>query len=296
MKNVCERMLRFRVPGSRLSGRKSSELTLPFIVNSALNSLQYDVAGLVVVIAGGTTGLGFSAAQRLVENGARVAIFGRSQDSVDEALQALGDSAVGVAADATDSASASKVIAMAVNTFGRVDALYHVAGGSGRRYGDGPLHELSDDGWRYTCDLNLTSMIFSNRAAVQQFLKQGDGGTILNMGSVLGWSPEPTHFASHGYAATKAAIVGFSKSIASYYAPHNIRVNVIAPALVETPMSQRALGNDAIMDFINRKQPLDGGRVGVPEDLDGAALFLLSRQAKFITGQVLAVDGGWTVS
>ncbi len=118
----------------------------------------------------------------------------------------------------------------------------------------------------------------------------------MNMSSVLGWSPEPAHFASHGYAATKAGIIGFSKSIASYYAPQNIRVNVIAPALVETPMSQRACGNEEIMGFIQRKQPLDGGRIGLPGDLDGAALFLLSRDAGFLTGQVLAVDGGWTVT
>ena len=259
-------------------------------------SVQYDVSGLVVVIAGGTTGLGLSAAQRLVEQGAQVAIFGRSQANVDQALALLGDQAIGMAADATDSASAEKVIALAVERFGRIDALYHVAGGSGRRMGDGPLHEMTDEGWRYTCDLNLSSVIYSNRAAVQQFLKQGSGGCILNMSSVLGWSPEPTHFASHAYAATKAAIIGFSKSTASYYAPQNIRINVLAPALVETPMSQRAVGNDEIMAFIKLKQPLDGGRVGVPADVDGAALFLLSRQAKFITGQVLAVDGGWTVS
>jgi NAD(P)-dependent dehydrogenase (short-subunit alcohol dehydrogenase family) len=116
------------------------------------------------------------------------------------------------------------------------------------------------------------------------------------MGSVLGWSPSPEFFASHAYAAAKAGIVGFSKSIASYYAPHNIRVNVLAPALVETPMSQRAVGDAQIRQFIAAKQPLDGGRVGVPEDCDGAALFLLSRASRFITGQVIAVDGGWTVS
>ena len=259
-------------------------------------STQYDVSDLVVVIAGGTTGLGLSAAQRLVEQGARVAVFGRSQMNVDQALALLGDQAIGMAADATDSASAEKVITLAVGKFGRIDALYHVAGGSGRRMGDGPLHELTDEGWRYTCDLNLSSVVYSNRAAVRQFLKQGDGGTILNMSSVLGWSPEPTHFASHAYAATKAGIIGFSKATASYYAKDDIRINVLAPALVETPMSQRAVGNDEIMQFIKHKQPLDGGRVGVPADVDGAALFLLSRQAKFITGQVLAVDGGWTVS
>jgi len=259
-------------------------------------SVQYDVSGLIVVIAGGTTGLGLSAAQRLVEQGARVAVFGRSQANVDHALAVLGDQAMGMAADATDSTSAEKVIALAVEKFGHIDALYHVAGGSGRRMGDGPLHELTDEGWRYTSDLNLSSVMYSNRAAVRQFLKQDSGGTILNMSSVLGWSPEPTHFASHAYAAAKAGIIGFSKATASYYAKDNIRINVLAPALVETPMSQRAVGNDEIMQFINHKQPLDGGRVGVPSDVDGAALFLLSRQAKFITGQVLAVDGGWTVS
>ena len=259
-------------------------------------SVQYDVSGLIVVIAGGTTGLGLSAAQRLVEQGARVAVFGRSQANVDHALAVLGDQAIGMAADATDSTSAEKVIALAVEKFGHIDALYHVAGGSGRRMGDGPLHELTDEGWRYTSDLNLSSVMYSNRAAVRQFLKQDSGGTILNMSSVLGWSPEPTHFASHAYAAAKAGIIGFSKATASYYAKDNIRINVLAPAVVETPMSQRAVGNDEIMQFINHKQPLDGGRVGVPSDVDGAALFLLSRQAKFITGQVLAVDGGWTVS
>src|SRR5207249_5239487 len=104
------------------------------------------------------------------------------------------------------------------------------AGGSGRKHGDGPLHELTDDGWRATLDLNLTSLMLSNRAAVRQFLSQRTGGAILNMGSVLGWSPSPRHFATHAYAAAKAAVIGFSKSIAAHYAPQDIRVNVIAPA------------------------------------------------------------------
>jgi NAD(P)-dependent dehydrogenase (short-subunit alcohol dehydrogenase family) len=116
------------------------------------------------------------------------------------------------------------------------------------------------------------------------------------MGSVLGWSPSPQYFASHAYAATKAGIAGFSRSIAAYYAPHNIRVNVIAPALIETPMSRRAVGDEAIRKFVAGKQPLDGGRVGNPADVEGAALFLLSRESRFITGQVLAVDGGWMVT
>lgn len=257
---------------------------------------RYDVEGLTVVVMGGTTGLGLSAAQALVAQGASVVVTSRNESNVQNALRLLGENARGFAGDASEPATAEKAVTLAVESFGRLDALYHVAGGSGRSRGDGPLHELSDEGLSYTLDLNLSSLMISNRAAVKQFLKQGSGGCILNMGSVLGWSPSPEFFASHAYAAAKAGIIGFSKSVASYYAPHNIRVNVIAPALVETPMSQRAVGNEEIVRFTAAKQPLDGGRVGTPEDVEGAALFLLSRASRFITGQVLAVDGGWTVS
>ncbi|NNE91302.1 MAG: SDR family oxidoreductase, partial [Verrucomicrobiales bacterium] len=91
-------------------------------------------------------------------------------------------------------------------------------------------------------------------------------------------------------------IIGFTKSIASFYAKNNIRANVIAPALVKTPMSERAQQNSEIIEFVKEKQPLDGGRIGVPEDLDAAVLFLLGDGTKLVTGQVLAVDGGWSVS
>jgi len=116
------------------------------------------------------------------------------------------------------------------------------------------------------------------------------------MSSVLGFSPSPKYFTTHAYAATKSAVFGFTKALASYYASYNIRANVLAPSLIETPMSQRAANDETIMEFIKTKQPLNGGRIGVPEDADGAAVFLLSDHAKFITGQVIAVDGGWSVS
>ncbi|HEY2341506.1 MAG TPA: SDR family oxidoreductase, partial [Chthoniobacteraceae bacterium] len=106
----------------------------------------------------------------------------------------------------------------------------------------------------------------------------------------------PRHFATHGYATAKAGIIGFSKAIAAYYAPQNIRVNVIAPALVDTPMAQRAANDEVIQRFIKTKQPLDGGRIGRPSDLDSAVVFFLSDEAKFCTGQVLSIDGGWSVT
>ena len=255
------------------------------------------LSGKILVIIGGTTGLGLSAARAFLHAGARgVVVTGRDPENAVAAVAALGDGAVGHVGSATDPAHAPAAIALALERFGGFHGLYHVAGGSGRRLGDGPLHEVTDEGLRATLELNLHSVILSNRAAVKQFLAQGTGGAVLNMGSVLGWSPSRQFFATHVYAAAKAAIVGFSKSTAGYYAPQNIRLNVLAPALVETPMARRAAADARILKFIATKQPLDGGRIGRPDDCDGAAVFLLSDAARFVTGQVLAVDGGWTVS
>jgi NAD(P)-dependent dehydrogenase (short-subunit alcohol dehydrogenase family) len=249
-----------------------------------------------VVIVGGTTGLGFSAAKACVGAGAKVVVVGRNPDSARGAAEALGPHAAATTGDAADSKTAPAAIELALKEFGRFDALYHVAGGSGRRAGDGPLHELTDEGWDYTHRLNLTSLFYSDRAAVRQFLKQKTPGTVLNMGSVLGASPSPKYFATHAYASTKSAAIGFTRSLAAYYAPQQIRFNLIVPALVETPMSQRAATDERIMKFVATKQPLDGGRIGRPEDLDAAIVFFLSDASKFCTGQVLTIDGGWSVT
>lgn len=249
-----------------------------------------------IVIIGGTTGLGLSAAKAFVREGARVVVMGRNPDSAKQAQDELGKNARATTGDASDSQTAPRAIELAIESFGSFDGLYHVAGGSGRKIGDGPLHEITDDGWDATLSLNLTSLFLSNRAATQQFLKQGTGGSVLNMGSVLGWSPSPQFFVTHAYAATKSAIVGFTKSCAAYYAKNDIRFNVLAPALVETPMAQRAAQDETILKFIATKQPLQGGRIGHADDLDAAAIYFLGDGSRFTTGQILAVDGGWCVS
>lgn len=249
-----------------------------------------------IVIIGGTTGLGLSAAKAFVANGANVVVVGRSADSAEAAKKELGKNAMALSADAANENTAVQAIDICVNSFGTFDGLYHVAGGSGRKMGDGPLHELTLEGWNKTMELNLTSLMLSNQAAVKKFLQLKKSGTILNMGSVLGYSPSPKYFVTHAYAAAKSAIIGFTKSIAAYYASDDIRVNVIAPALVETPMAQRAASDEIILSFIKTKQPLDGGRIGKPEDLDGLATYFMSDLSKFTTGQCVAVDGGWTIS
>ena len=255
------------------------------------------LAGKVLIIVGGTTGLGLSAARAFLAAGAcGVVVTGRNPASTAAALATLGANARVLSGDARSPAHANEAIRIAISEFGGFDGLYHVAGGSGRKLGDGPLHEITDEGWQATLNLNLTSLFNSNRAAVRAFLERNTSGSVLNMGSVLGWSPSPKYFDTHAYAAAKSAIVGFTQSCAAHYASHNIRFNVLAPALVETPMSRRAAQDQTILEFIKTKQPLDGGRIGKPTDLDAAAVYFLSDGSCFTTGQVLAVDGGWIVS
>lgn len=249
-----------------------------------------------LVIIGGTTGLGFSAAKAFIAEGARVIVVGRAEENVAAAQSSLGKFAWVMSGDATQPITTEQAIATCLEKFGGFDGLYHVAGGSGRKWGDGPLHELTLEGWNKTLELNLTSLMLSNQAAVKHFRLQNMGGSILNMGSVLGYAPAPNYFSTHAYAAAKSAILGFSKSIAAYYAADNIRVNVLAPALVETPMAQRAANDEAIRAYIAKKQPLDGGRIGQPSDLDGLAIYFMSDASRFTTGQCIGVDGGWAIS
>jgi NAD(P)-dependent dehydrogenase (short-subunit alcohol dehydrogenase family) len=254
------------------------------------------LVGKTIVIVGGTDGLGLSAARACVQAGAKVVAVGRPDQAAHNAEKELADSGRVLTGDAAEPGLADHAIAEAMNTFGGFDGLYHVAGGSGRSQGDGPLHEVTDAGIEATFSLNLKSLIYSNRAAVRAFIRAGRPGAVLNMASVLGSRPSPAFFATQVYAAAKAGIVGFTRSCAAYYAPQNIRFNVVSPGLVDTPMARRAAGDDAIQAFIKTKQPLDGGRIGKPTDLDAAVVYLLSDDSAFVTGQELAIDGGWGVS
>jgi NAD(P)-dependent dehydrogenase (short-subunit alcohol dehydrogenase family) len=249
------------------------------------------------LIAGGTSGIGLAAAKRFLEEGARLVIAGRTAQSGADALAQLeGQGPVQlVACDVSQAEGVTRLFTETIAFLGGLDVLYHVAGISGRRLGDGPLHECSDEGWQGTLEANLTSTFLTNRAAVQYFLQTSSPGVILNMSSVLGWAPSPYHFDTCAYAATKGGILALSRLAAARYAPHGIRVNVLAPGLIDTPMSTRACSDPAIRHYLRGKQPLTAGP-GKPEDCSDAAVFLCSDTARFITGVVLPVDGGWCVS
>lgn len=250
------------------------------------------------LIVGGTSGIGWAAGRRFLQEGARLAVAGLDEPQSHQGVSSLMEAAgpcLSIGCDARDPKQVEEAFAFTVQVFGGLDVLYHVAGGSGRKDGDGPLHECTDEGWQATLDLNLKSTFLTNRAAVRHFLAQKQPGVILNMASVLALGPSPHYFDTCAYTAAKAAIIGMSRLAAARYAADGIRVNVLAPGLVDTPMAARAVGDPAVRAFLRTKQPLAGGPAR-PEDVADAAVFLCSDAARLVTGVVLPVDGGWCVS
>jgi NAD(P)-dependent dehydrogenase (short-subunit alcohol dehydrogenase family) len=197
-------------------------------------------------------------------------------------------------------AAAASVLSQCLACFGRLDGLFHVAGMSGRRFGDGPVDEIGDEGWENTLAANLGVAFRMCREAVGRMLVQTPGddgarGSIVTVGSVLVESPESKHFATHAYTAAKGAITAMSRSMAAYYAPQGIRVNVVAPGVAGTPAGERGQADPELQELVRRRQPLTGGVIPV-EDIARAALFLLGPEARAITGEVLTIDGGWRQS
>ena len=246
------------------------------------------------LIVGGTGGLGLAAARRFLAEGARLVLAGLPPTEGTSSLAALGPVSV-VACDATQPAAVATLVQETVALLGGLDVLYHVAGSSGRGRGDGPLHECRDDGWQFTLDANLKSTFLTNRAAVCHFLGQRQPGAILNMASVLALAPSPRHFDTAAYAAAKGGVIALSRAAAARYAADGIRVNVLAPGLVDTPMAARAVQDPATRAYLRGKQPLAGGPA-TPDDCSGAAVFLCSDAGRLVTGVVLPVDDGWCVS
>jgi NAD(P)-dependent dehydrogenase (short-subunit alcohol dehydrogenase family) len=197
--------------------------------------------------------------------------------------------------DVRDEAAVKRGVAECLDRFGQIDALMNVAGISARSIGDGPLHQCTSEAWDAVLDLNAKGTFLMCREVLALWTKNRQAGVILNTGSVLARHPQREHFATVGYAASKGAIEAMSVAAAAYYAPGGIRINVIAPGLVHTPMTARAQGNTEIHEYVTHKQPLRKGML-TAEDIAKTACFLLRRDSSPITGQIINVDAGWTVS
>ncbi|HEX4949213.1 MAG TPA: SDR family oxidoreductase [Blastocatellia bacterium] len=254
------------------------------------------------ILITGATGIAAATAKLAAQSGASIFIVSLHENecaNLANEFRAAGGACEFYAGDLVNEATAIHAVQACVQHFGRIDSLFNVAGISGRKFGDGPLHECTENGWDMTMDTNAKTTFLMCRETLKQMLQQdvddsGSRGAILNMASVLAFSPEPKHFAAHAYAASKGAIISLSKAMAAYYAPLKIRVNALAPGLIRTPMSQRAQDNPAIVEFTKAKQPLAEDLLDA-EDVAKAALFLLGNESRHITGEVLTVDGGWNL-
>ncbi|MGI9647321.1 MAG: SDR family NAD(P)-dependent oxidoreductase [Acidimicrobiia bacterium] len=252
-----------------------------------------------VCVVTGATGIAAAATRRLLAAGASVFTISLDQAECEALHRDLGSAADAhgwATADLTDETSTVEAFQACIDRFGKIDGLLAVAGGSGRRFGDGPLHTISLEAWQATLDLNLTTSFLSVREAIKHMLEEPEPqGSVVIISSVLAQHPSAERFSTHAYAAAKGAQLALVQAAAARYAPQQIRINAIAPGLVATPMSARAQQDDDLLAYLTTKQPLSGGMLA-PGDVAEAALFFLSDESRYITGQTLAVDGGWSVT
>jgi 3-oxoacyl-[acyl-carrier protein] reductase len=242
--------------------------------------MQIDLTSRVAVVTGSTRGIGRAIATTLAEAGATVAVVGRDLGRAEQAAAELGGGARGFACDVADVAQATQLIADVESAFGAVDVLVNNAGLTR----DNLLMRLKDDDWDAVVNANLRGAFATTRAATRGMMKRR-WGRIVNIASVVGITGNK---GQANYAASKAGLIGFTKSVAKELGSRNVLANVVAPGLIETDMA--AAMPAAARDEMAAQIPL--GRVGTPADVAGAVLFLASDLAAYVTGQVLVVDGG----
>ena len=242
--------------------------------------MKIDLTGRVAVVTGSTRGIGRSIADVLAECGARVAVVGRDLTRATEVAEALGHGATGFACDVSDPPQAGALIDQVEGSMGSVDILVNNAGVTR----DNLLLRLKDEDWNAVLDANLRGAFATMRAAVRGMMKRR-WGRIINISSVVGLTGNR---GQANYAASKAGLIGLTKSVAKEFASRNILANVIAPGFIETDMTA-AMAPEA-RETMSRQIPLE--RLGTSRDVAHAVAFLASEHAAYITGHVLVVDGG----
>lgn len=251
------------------------------------------LADKVALITGAGQGIGRGCAQAFAREGARVVVADLAVDKGEETAAAIveqGGEAIFVPVDVSSPEQVEALVARAIATYGRLDVLVSNAGVGGRKLGDGPIHECTVSGWDAIMDVNLRGMFLTCKYAIPELLKTK--GNILTMSSVLGLVGSQELYDTHAYMTSKAGIIGLTRNIAAYYAKYGLRANCLAPGLVDTQMATRTKADEALLAQAGFWQPL--GPLGEVRDVAETAVFLASEEAKFITGVVLPIDGGWS--
>ncbi len=256
--------------------------SVPLIPDSVAYTL--DLSGTTALVTGGTRGIGRAVVLALAQAGAKVAFTYRASQEAADALvaelEAGGTEAFGIQAEAADAAQAEAAVAAVVEKWGRIDALVVNAGITR----DGLMIRMTEADWQAVIDTNLTGAFHVCKAAYRPMMKQR-GGAIVTLASVVGVTGNA---GQANYAASKAGLIGFTKSLAKELAGRGVRANVVAPGYIATDMT--AAVSEKAMEGIQAQIPL--GKAGAPEDVANAVVWLCSPAAAYVTGHVLHVDGG----
>ncbi len=240
----------------------------------------------VALITGGGSGIGRSTCLLFAQEGAKVVVADYVADGGSETvrqIKAAGGEASFVLTDVAKSADVQNMIATTVKTYGRVDVLFNNAGIEGP---SSKIANYKEEDWDRVIAIDLTAVYLGMKYVIPEMLKQG-GGVIISTASVAGIVGFP---GSGAYAAAKAGVINMTRMVALEYADKNIRVNCICPGIIETPMVDRVVGNRS-KDRVIKAEPI--GRLGRPEDIANAALFLASDESSFATGAPFIIDGGY---
>lgn len=242
--------------------------------------MNIDLTGKTAIVTGSTRGIGRAVAQALADSGARVAVVGRDRERASQVASEIGKGAAGFACDVTDTAQVATLISDVEKEFGGVDILVNNAGVTR----DNLVMRLKDEDWDEVLNANLRGAFAAIRAVSRGMMKKRSG-RIINMASVVGLMGNK---GQANYAASKAGLIALTKSVAKELGTRGILVNAIAPGFIETEMTD-AMAPEA-RAALNGMIPLE--RLGKPEDIASAVVFLASDKASYITGQVIVVDGG----
>ena len=247
-----------------------------------------------VLLITGSSGIAAATARLATASGDVVFLMGNDAPQCAGLSSELKGSAYCVA-DVADENAVRCGVASCIERLGSIDAAFNVAGLSARSLGDGPLHECSTTAWHKLMDVHATGTFHMCREVVRHWIATNRPGIILNISSVLVRFPERERFATIAYASSKGAVESMTLSAAAYYAPDRIRLNVLAPGLVRTPMSARAQSDPEILEFLKHKQPLKGTLIEADE-IARIAYFFLREDSYPVTGEVIRVDAGWAIT
>ena len=250
--------------------------------------MSKELDGKVALITGGTTGIGRDAAVLFAKEGAKVVLSGRREAEGKETLEmvrAAGGDGLFVQGDVSKAADVKDLVKKTVEKFGWLDVAFNNAGIEGKW---APITEQTEEDWDRTIDINLKGTWLCLKYEILQMQKQGRGGAIVNMSSVAGLMGNAT---AATYCASKHGVLGLTKSAALECALSGIRVNAVCPAVIETPMADRAFADPAVNKWVLGLHPM--GRFGRPMEIAEAVLWMCSERASFMTGEMMVLDGGF---